>query len=133
MQFIPPVSPQRVVEVLSSADISVILLQPDGENNAMPSPNKFYQSIVAGVPILASDYGRFPELIKQTQYGLLGDVVNPSNTNQVCCKIKKLSGHRLNSKIRNNLSLASKHLSWESEAKKLLSIYEKCLGKINSS
>ena len=89
----------------------------------MRSPNKFYQSIMARIPILASDYDRLPELIMHGKYGQLGAVVNPSDPGAIAKKVLEITSPEAKSRIEKNLEQAAVLNSWETEAKKLIGIY----------
>lgn len=56
---VPPVGPSAVVGAMRSADVGVCLIETHSLSLRYSSPNKFYESLCAGVPTLVTD---LPEL-----------------------------------------------------------------------
>ena len=55
VRFVDPVPPDDVPTVISDADVSVVYPQPVTLNALYGLPNKLFQSIQAGLPVVASD------------------------------------------------------------------------------
>ncbi|MCA9217240.1 MAG: glycosyltransferase [Planctomycetales bacterium] len=121
IKFIGPVLPFEVVPVLSNADVSVMLYQRRSQTNSMLSPNKFYQSVMARVPIIASNYGRLPDLVERN-HGGLGVTVDERDPKAIACGIRTLVER--NEFYKKNLDHAAKAYCWEAQEDKLLSMYK---------
>jgi len=50
-----PVPPDEVVSVVAGADMSLALIETLSQSYAWGSPNKLFEALAAGVPVLASD------------------------------------------------------------------------------
>ena len=109
------VSHENVVEIAGSADIGFCLLENVSLSDYYALPNKFFEYIFAGTPIIASD---FPELSNSVNNYKLG-ILTQTDTGS----IKKAIAFFENApkqRINSNLYL----LSWEYQKEKLLSLYQ---------
>ena len=66
-----PVPPDEVVSVVAGADMSLALIETLSQSYAWGSPNKLFEALAAGVPVLASDV---PE-VRRRLGPLAGDLV----------------------------------------------------------
>ena len=121
IRFVEPVEPDAVVPFLSHADLSLLLFRSGNSNNFSVSPNKFYQSVMARVPMLASDHDRLPELMNDANYGKLGMVVDASDSQLVAQRIIDIVE---SNDFKDNLDRMAGDSSWNHEAEKLVSLYE---------
>jgi glycosyltransferase involved in cell wall biosynthesis len=74
LAVLPPVAPDDVVPWLAGADVSACLIQPTTVNHRLSTPNKLFEAIMAGVPIVASDLPAIAEIV--TSFGV-GRLVGP--------------------------------------------------------
>ena len=80
IHFLDPVSPDKVLGAASTASVGVTLLQGTCLNHQYALPNKLFEYISAGIPVLAS---RLPELERVVaDYGL-GVVVDEKSPDLV--------------------------------------------------
>jgi glycosyltransferase involved in cell wall biosynthesis len=49
---LPPVHPDELASWTASADVSIVPLAPVSENQRMSTPNKFWESIIVGTPVV---------------------------------------------------------------------------------
>lgn len=76
IHFIPPVDPDRVHAAVGDASVGVTLLQDTCLNHRYALPNKLFDYVNAGVPVLAS---RLPEIARVVESGNLGLTVPPGD------------------------------------------------------
>tara|TARA_B100000212_G_scaffold338448_1_gene314985 strand:- start:2954 stop:4102 length:1149 start_codon:yes stop_codon:yes gene_type:complete len=108
---------EKVVPILKSADIGICLVENDSLNNYYSLPNKFFEYIFAGLPVLASDFPDIKDLVERDKFGCC---VNPKNYESVKEGIKKLTKSFEEYEIQfSNLEV----LSWESQTQELLKCY----------
>ncbi|MFI4997830.1 MAG: glycosyltransferase, partial [Hyphomicrobiales bacterium] len=81
------------------------------------SPNKLYEFIMAGLPILASDLPYLRDVIEGYGLGWLGDLGTPASTSELMSKAA------LGDDLTGNLDAARGKLNWEIEGAKLVDIY----------
>ena len=121
VRFVPPVLPHEVVQYAASADIGLVPIQNACKSYYYCSPNKLFESMVAGLPVAASDFPELRRVIEHTNCGLLFDSSNPDDIANVLNKM--ISDDNLVEKMRRGAVHNAHHYSWEEESKKLLSIY----------
>jgi glycosyltransferase involved in cell wall biosynthesis len=113
----------QLIATTSGADLGVALFEKTSLNYSYALPNKFFEYIMAGIPVLASDLETIEEYIKTYEIGL---TVNPQNVQEIANAIQQmLSDEDRLYKWRENTVIASRILNWENESQKLNKIYEK--------
>jgi len=118
-----PAVPQRdLLGFTAAADAGVIPYQATCLNNYFCTPNKLFEFIAAGIPILASDLPEIRNMVQGQQIGLVGDMSTPE---ELACLVDEFfSDEQRLASWRINVSTARKHVCWEEEEKKLVEIYE---------
>ena len=66
-----PVAPGEVVSVVADADLSAVLIEPVCESYRLSMPNKLFESLRAGVPVLASDLPELGGFVRRHGVGAL--------------------------------------------------------------
>ena len=106
-----------ILDYTASADIGTVLIENLGTSYYHSLPNKLFEYIHAGIPVIGSDFPEISAIING--YGV-GCIANPENTADVVEALKKLisddTGYR---SFRAACIKASVILSWEEE-------FEKC-------
>lgn len=127
VHFIGPFPPHEVIQYLQEADISPMLYQRSSNNAVVNSPNKLYQSILAQVPIIASANETFPAIVEPSDEKRIGICVDESDPKAIAHGIAYLLRPDIQELCRHNLKEASRSVSWEEEAKKLMHGYSQML------
>jgi glycosyltransferase involved in cell wall biosynthesis len=83
-----PVPPTQVVEFISSADASPILLEPLTPSYYYSLPNGFFHAIAAGLPIL---YPPLPEMRALAAEHDVGLEIEPKDPNSIAAGVRALS------------------------------------------
>jgi len=123
VKFHEEVSLKELPRYTASADLGVVPLLNVSLNNYYGLPNKLFEYMHAGLPIVASD---FPEIKKIVVGEGIGICFNPEDPKDIAVSINKVLG---NDKLREKMSgkvlnLARTKYNWEIEEKKLLNIYK---------
>lgn len=119
VEFHNAVPLETLSTLIGAGDISLILIKPESESYYLSLPNKFFETIQALTPLIASDLPEMSKLTKQYGIGLL---CNPEDIDDVCSKIKMLrEDSNLYQDIKKNLLTAKEELCWEKEKSKLAS------------
>jgi glycosyltransferase involved in cell wall biosynthesis len=118
----PEVRQEHLLSFTASADAGVIPYQPNCLNNYYCTPNKLFEFIAAGVPIVASDLPELRRMIQTHGIGLVGDMSTAEKTARLIDDFFGDSG-RLQGWQRQAL-ISLQTVCWEEEEKKLVSIYE---------
>ncbi len=120
-----PVRPHQVVAAAATADVGVILNLNTGLNNYLSLPNKIFEYLGAGVPVVASDFPDMAELIARYDVGATCD---PEDPGAIAAAIRAVIGdparHR---ELRAHAAEAARELNWERESAVLLSAVDALL------
>ncbi len=110
---------QRVLEVLTDADIFVISSQHEG------LPTALVEAMSIGLPVVATDAGGISELVED---GVTGFLVERGSSRAIGDMVLKLANdYELRISMGKAAKSRVKDLSWESIAKKHLVVYEKAI------
>jgi len=113
----------QLISTASKADLGVVLFEPTSLNYTYALPNKFFEYMMAGIPVLASNLETFEEYIKTYRTGV---TVDPKNVQEITQTIKKMiADDEQLMEWRENSRQASNTLNWENESHKMKQIYEK--------
>ena len=121
--FVPPVAPEQVVGHISSAQVGVVLFRNVSLNHYYATPNKLWECMNAGLPVVGSN---FPALKSIVEGYRLGKTCNPEDPEDIAAAINwVLSDKKRYERMRKNALKAAKIFNWENESKKLLEIYRR--------
>jgi glycosyltransferase involved in cell wall biosynthesis len=70
MHIVPPVSGRQVVSYLSTASVGVHPLLPGAPNHEMALPNKLFEYLHAGIPVVVSDCRAMTAFVHEVDLGL---------------------------------------------------------------
>ncbi len=114
--FKPRMPYQDMMQYTAASDLGLTFDKDTNLNYRFSLPNKIFDYIQAGIPVLAS---RLPEVAKVITTYDIGDFIENHDPEHIAKKIKSVLGDdTLLARWGKNLHLASKELNWESESKK---------------
>jgi len=114
---------QQLISTAAQADIGVALFEPTSLNYSYALPNKFFEYIMARLPVLASNIETFKSYISKYD---VGKTVNPENISDISKRLREmLSEDSSLEKWSRNAELAANELNWNNESQKMIAIYEK--------
>ncbi len=123
--FIPRIEYSTLMQYTLNSDIGLTLDKDTNVNYRYSLPNKLFDYIRAGIPILSSDLVETKKLILKYN---IGDIIPNHNPNSIADKINYIMKNT--DKIeewKENAKNASDVLTWENEAKNIIEVYEKLL------
>ncbi len=120
---VPAKTQAELLYYTSSADIGVIPYTTSNMknlNHLYSSPNKLYEFIAAGLPVLASDLPFYRDVLGKYNNGIIRDFETPEGFAK---GVKDIFAMDLD-ELRRNALAAYEDLNWDNEAEKLKEIYE---------
>lgn len=118
----PAVSQHDLLDFTASADAGVIPYQATCLNNHYCTPNKLFEFIAAGLPILASGLPEIERIICTHAIGMTGDMSTPENIAVLVDKF--FSDESRMQTWRTNVERTREIVCWEEEGKKVVEIFE---------
>jgi glycosyltransferase involved in cell wall biosynthesis len=126
VHVLPPVAPDEVVPWVAGADVDVMVLLPIELNHVVSTPNKLFESIAAGVPVVSSDFPARRAIVAGDPDGPLGELCDPADPAAIAAAIRRiLDASPLDRAEQRQRILRAAHdrWNWEVESAKLLDLY----------
>ncbi len=111
-----------IYEVLSKSNVGVAILRPD-PNYVESLPTKLFEYMAAGLPVIASNFPLWKEIVEGNECGLTVDPLDPKEIAQA---IEYLITHPEEARRmgENGRRAVEEKYNWETEGRKLLQLYE---------
>jgi glycosyltransferase involved in cell wall biosynthesis len=122
VHFHAPVPLADLLSYSSQADVGVTLLEDTCENHRLALPNKAFEYVAAGIPVVASDLPELRGLIERHGIGWSADPADPV---AVAGALREAIASRDDGELRARLGRAAEELSWRRERARLLDLYER--------
>ena len=117
--FHPAVSPEILLNYTSSADYGVLFYEDTCLNHRYCSPNKIFEYLMAGLPVLTSNLFEMKRLLEAGDLG----IVAQENTVEGFKKAVYSLLEKDYKKIEKNVLFARNKYCWEEQEKILLKVY----------
>lgn len=125
VKFIGKVTFEKLLQYTYHADLGLTLDKDTNINYRYSLPNKLFDYIHAGVPVLASNLVEVRKIIFQYS---IGDCTENHNPRHIAEKINNILGDNETLQMwKKNTKIAASDLNWENEEQQLIAVYEKFL------
>lgn len=113
-----PVPPSLVATALASADCALVAIQPTCLSYRYSLPNKLFEAVQGGVPVVASALPDIGALVTTYQIGATFPVGRPE---ELASAVRQVLEH--GGRFRQNVEAARLRLCWEAEVETLFDCY----------
>ena len=125
VKFIGKVAFEKLLQYTQHADLGLTLDKDTNINYRFSLPNKLFDYIHAGVPVLASNLTEIQKIIFQYS---IGDCIDNHHPQHIADKINHILNETETLQIwKKNTKIAAADLNWEKEEQELIAVYEKFL------
>ena len=121
----------KLLNYTASADVGLVLIENTCLSHYYSLPNKLFEYMHAGIPVIGSD---LPEISRMILENKIGQVVNPNKPDEISKSIQNiLSDDSTYEAYVANCVQASHSYNWENESNKLVGLYLKLEQRSNSA
>lgn len=117
--FLGRIEGKRLYEYTSSADIGLCLLEELGLNYYYSLPNRIFDYLHAGVPVLATDFPEIAAIVRKNKTGVL---INHYEPKYLASVIQDMLNNPIDTSDFDNLA---KQYCWENEKESLIHTFDK--------
>lgn len=114
------VPPDSVVAAIEGCDVGLALIQPVCLSYRLTLPNKLFEYVAAGIPVLASDMPVMARFVREHDLGI---VVAPGDLDAIARGLEELAGQECGARHRDAVRRAAAELTWENERRTLAAVY----------
>ncbi len=116
----PAASPDSVLKYTSSADVGISYIDNNSLNDYFCLPNKFFEYIMAGLPVIVNDVPEMRKVVEKFNIGYVASVLSTEEIKNSLRVIFKMDKSKFNDDIRK----ARDTLCWEAQEEVMLEAYK---------
>jgi glycosyltransferase involved in cell wall biosynthesis len=126
------VPPTELLDWVAGADVVVAAIQPSTLNHRLSTPNKLFEALAAGVPVVASDFEAMRSIVVDDPDGPLGAVCDPTDPGALAGAVREVlslepaAAADLRARC---LRAAHARYSWETQLGTLVGLYGSITGQ----
>jgi glycogen(starch) synthase len=117
------VPPDQLLAWTASADVMVMAIQPTTLNHRYTTPQKLFEAMAAGVPVLASDLPGMAEVVTATRTGVLCDPTSPRAIADALRSMLEAPPSEREAARARSLRAAHDRYNWETQVTTLFGLY----------
>ena len=119
--FLPAVPFSQLHALTCSADVGLCLIKSTGKSFHWSLPNKLFEYMMAGLPVLGSQAPEIHRILSETGAGEVGDLNDQASlSNRLQCLVADAG---LRARYSEASLQASRQFCWENESAKLTDLY----------
>ena len=122
VHVLAPVPPDEVVAYARSATVGVSPIVPSCLNYEYSLPNKLFQYMAAGIPVVASDFPQVREVVVGTEVGLVVDTQRPEAIAAAINELLRDPSAARSMGDRGRVAIEERY-NWSTSASALLAAY----------
>lgn len=125
---LPPVPPDELLEWTASSDVMVMAIQPTTLNHRFTTPQKLFEALAAGVPVVASDLPGMADIVTATRAGVVCDPTSPASIAAAIREVLQQPAADLAAMRERARRAADETYNWDRQATALFEVYAGVLG-----
>jgi glycosyltransferase involved in cell wall biosynthesis len=128
VKIIPPVPYTELLTWTTSADIGLVVYSPSSARTITPNiqlclPNKLFEYLMAGLPVLASPLDAVADIIRTYDVGCIVNSLEPEEIGRAISRM--LADRTALARMRSNAKVATRQdLCWENESRRFIDFYQ---------
>lgn len=126
VHVLDPVASVDLLDWVSSADVGAMPIQRSTLNHFLSTPNKLFECIAAGVPVVSSDFPAMRGIVAGDHDGALGVVCDPTSIESIASALRsvlQLDPDAYDAMRARCLAAADRRWNWETESGRLTALY----------
>lgn len=120
VQIVDPVAPSEVSSAIRNASAGLALIQATCLSYSLSLPNKLFEYLAAGLPILGADIPTIGSFVRENGVGIVVDERDPRD---VARGFRELCDPARQASLRVAVARATATMSWQCEKKSLALVY----------
>ena len=125
VHFQRPVLPHQLIPTMREADLGAVMIRgKDSASYFLSLPNKLFETIAAGLPVVASDLPEIRRIVSGYEIGIL---CQPEDPRDIARAIEEALSPNRYAAFKANLKRAQEELNWERESQKLVDLYQRLI------
>jgi glycosyltransferase involved in cell wall biosynthesis len=97
--FVDYVSPERIAEYTCAADVVYYGFDPNNPNARYSAPNKLFEALSAGRPLITGDFGEIGDVVRAQDCGI---VLSRYGVEEICAALHSLSDNEVHRHMASN-------------------------------
>jgi glycosyltransferase involved in cell wall biosynthesis len=124
IHVLPAVAPDALLDWLNDADVEVMPIQPSTLNHRLSTPNKLFEAIGAGVPVVVPDFPGMKRIVLEHGVGATCNPTDPLDVARAIREVLDRSPADRQAMRERCFAAARTQFNWEAEASKLVALYD---------
>lgn len=129
VRILPAVPPTELLDWVASADVVAMPIQPTTLNHRLTTPNKLFEAMAVGVPVVASDLPGMAPIVREIGCGLVCDPTDPAAIAEAIREVLDAPAAERAARRDRALTAAHDTYCWEHQVEALLAEYGRLTGK----
>jgi glycosyltransferase involved in cell wall biosynthesis len=132
VHLLDAVPPSELLSWVASADVGAVLHPGIRLNDRNKTPNKLFECIAAGTPVVASDFPLMRDFVTGDPAGHLGVLCDPTDVAEVAAALRSLidlDASAMREMRERCLTAARERLNWEVEVGRLVDLHRQVIAR----
>lgn len=121
IHFMDPVPIEELTGYLSTADVGVIAIQNISLSYWFTMPNKLFETVLAGVPVVVADLPHLRDFAREHAVGVVADEKDPASLAKAIREVMSRPELR---PTGERLERLREEFGWEAQARRLVALYD---------